>query len=50
VSGPAGPEGPAGLATESLCDAIVEAWGLASERAELGLEEALATVYENGCE
>jgi hypothetical protein len=52
VSGPAGPEGPAGVAagSESLCNAIVEAWGLASERAEPGLEEALGTVYENGCE
>jgi hypothetical protein len=52
LGGPAGPQGPAGLADspESLCNAIVEAWGLASERAEPGLEEALATVYENGCE
>jgi hypothetical protein len=52
TGGPAGPQGPAGVTDgpESLCNAIVEAWGLASERAEPGLEEALATVYVNGCE
>lgn len=52
AGGPVGPQGPAGGADapESLCTAIAEAWGLASERAERGLEETLGTVYENGCE
>jgi hypothetical protein len=52
IGGPAGPQGPAGAADapESLCNAIAEAWAMASERAEPGLEETLGTVYVNGCE
>jgi hypothetical protein len=52
TGGSAGSQGSAGVtdSPESLCNAIVEAWGLASEREEAGLEEVLATVYVNGCE
>jgi hypothetical protein len=52
TGGPAGPQGPPGAVDgyEHLCTALAEAWAVASERTEAGVEEALGTVYDNGCE